>query len=239
MQTLSFRFALVVLIVAAAGACRTAAGQRTSPPAAQPPAAPQTGSHAAQSPPIVQPGAPGQPSQVISTAKATDLSQVEYTGADIKFMQGMIGHHAQALEMTALLATRTTSADMKKLALRIDLSQQDEIKMMQTWLSSRGQQVPALNAMHMHGATLMPGMLTPDEMKQLGDATGAEFDRLFLEGMIKHHGGALTMVADLVATPGAAQETEIFSFASDVEADQRMEIERMGAMLAALKERQQ
>jgi uncharacterized protein (DUF305 family) len=92
----------------------------------------------------------------------------------------------------------------------------------------------------MHGATLMPGMLTPDEMKQLSEAKGAGFDRLFLEGMIKHHGGALAMVADLLATPGAAQESDVFAFVSDVEADQRMEIDRMGTMLATMiKERQE
>jgi uncharacterized protein (DUF305 family) len=187
-------------------------------------------------PPIVQPGAPGQASKVITADQASDLSQVQYVGADIKFMQGMIGHHAQALEMVELLKTRSASDDMKKLALRIELSQDDEIKMMQGWLQVRGQQVPNRNAMHAHGATLMPGMLTPDEMKQLADAKGAEFDRLFLQGMIKHHGGALSMVADLLASPGAAQESEVFAFVSDVEADQRMEIDRMGAMLANLKE---
>jgi len=233
MKTLTFCSALLLsILVAGAAAGRTALAQQPAGPGAQAPPPAEPGK-----PQIVQPGAPGKPSQVISAEKATDLSQVEYTGADIKFMQGMIGHHAQALEMVGLLATRTRSEDMKKLALRIKLSQDDEIKMMQTWLSSRGQQVPALNAMHMHGATLMPGMLTPDEMKSLGEAKGVEFDRLFLEGMIKHHGGALTMVQELFATPAAAQESEIFAFASDVEADQRMEIDRMGAMLGALKER--
>ena len=151
-------------------------------------------------------------------------------------MQGMIGHHAQALEMVQLLKTRTANDDMKKLALRIELSQDDEIRMMQGWLQVRGQPAPDRNAMHMHGATLMPGMLTPDEMKQLEEAKGAEFDRLFLEGMIKHHGGALTMVKDLLETPGAAQESDVFAFVSDVESDQRMEIDRMGALLAVIKE---
>ncbi|HKB13408.1 MAG TPA: DUF305 domain-containing protein [Vicinamibacterales bacterium] len=218
-------------MLSAAAACRstTAAKPATTP------AAPRAGD---APPPIVQPGAPGQASKVISAAAASDLSKVEYTGADIKFMQGMIGHHAQALEMVELLKTRTASDDLKKLALRIELSQDDEIKMMQHWLEARGQQVPNRTAMHMHGATLMPGMLTPDEMKRLEEAHGAEFDRLFLEGMIKHHGGALTMVKDLVETPGAAQESEVFAFVSDVEADQRMEIDRMGALLANVKEHQ-
>jgi uncharacterized protein (DUF305 family) len=238
MNALLSRLAALCLAIGVGAACRTAHVRQDAVPPARP-AAPATRPPDQSSPPIVQPGAPGQPSQVITAAKATDLSQVQFTGADVKFMQGMIGHHAQALEMTGLLATRTRSDDMKKLALRIDLSQDDEIRMMQTWLQARGQQVPNRNAMHMHGATLMPGMLTPDEMKQLSESNGAEFDRRFLEGMIKHHGGALTMVQELLATPGAAQESEIFAFASDVEADQRMEIDRMGAMLAALKERQQ
>jgi len=221
------RLVALLLVAGLAASCRTADVAMAGPVAA--PTEPAA-------PPIVQPGAPGQPSRVISAEKATDLSQVEYTGADIKFMQGMIGHHAQALEMVQLLKTRTANDDMKKLALRIELSQDDEIRMMQGWLQVRGQQAPDRNAMHMHGATLMPGMLTPDEMKQLEDAKGAEFDRLFLEGMIKHHGGALTMVKDLLETPGAAQESDVFAFVSDVESDQRMEIDRMGALLAMIKE---
>jgi len=182
-------------------------------------------------PPIVQPGAPGASSQVIAADKAADLSRVQFTDADVRFMQGMIGHHAQAVEMVALVPSRTSSEDMKKLALRIDVSQADEINMMQRWLEIRGQAIPSPHAMHMHGATLMPGMLTAEEMARLAEAKGVEFDRLFLEGMIKHHAGALTMVQDLLSTPGAGQESEIFAFASDVDADQRMEIDRMGAML--------
>ena len=185
-------------------------------------------------PKIVQPGAPGQSSRVIPAEKATDLSRVQHTPADVRFMQGMIGHHAQALEMTALLSSRTSREDMRKLALRIEVSQADEIKMMQHWLEVRGQEIPGPHALHMHGATLMPGMLTAEEMDRLAAAKGAEFDRLFLEGMIKHHGGALIMVQELFATPGAGQESEIFAFASDVDADQRMEIDRMTAMLREL-----
>ena len=184
----------------------------------------------AQQPPIVQPGAPGQPAKVITPDEARDLSQVQYVGADIKFMQGMIGHHSQAVEMTNLLGTRTNSADMKKLAQRIEISQVDEIKMMQEWLRQRGQQVPTGNEHHMHGATLMPGMLTEGQMKQLTAAKGKAFDKLFLEFMIQHHQGALTMVKDLFGTPAAAQDSTIFAFASDVEADQSAEIARMAAM---------
>jgi uncharacterized protein (DUF305 family) len=189
-------------------------------------------------PPIVQPGAPGQPARVITANKAADLSQVQHTAADVRFMQGMIGHHAQALEMTALLSSRSSSEDMRKLALRIEVSQADEIKMMKEWLAARGQEIPSEHAHHGQGATLMPGMLTPEEMTRLAQAKGAEFDRLFLEFMIKHHAGALVMVEELFSTRGAGQESEIFAFASDVDADQRMEIERMGTMLATIKELQ-
>jgi uncharacterized protein (DUF305 family) len=146
----------------------------------------------------------------------------------------MIHHHAQALEMTDLLATRTQSEDMKKLALRISLSQADEIKMTRHWLEVRSREVPDEHAHHMPGAPMMPGMLTQEEMNRLAAVRGPEFDRLFLEGMIKHHAGALTMVEELFATPGAGQDSEVFAFASDVDADQRMEIDRMGAMLEEL-----
>ena len=191
-------------------------------------------SSAGAAPPIVQPGAPGQPTRVIGAAQASDLSHVQYTGADIKFMQGMIGHHAQAVEMVALVPSRTASDDVRKLAQRIDVSQQDEMKMMREWLVARGQQIPDPRAHHMMGSTLMPGMLSPEEMEHLAAAHGADFDRLFLEGMIKHHGGAITMVHELFATEGAGQTPEIFSYASDVDADQRMEIDRMGSMLREL-----
>jgi uncharacterized protein (DUF305 family) len=153
-------------------------------------------------------------------------------------MQGMIGHHAQALEMTDLLRSRTHNPDMRKLGERIAISQSDEIKMMQQWLEARGQDVPGPHAHHGAGATLMPGMLTVAEMDRLARSEGAEFDRLFLELMIRHHEGALVMVEELFATPGAGQEAEIFAFASDVDADQRMEINRMSAMLANVKETQ-
>jgi uncharacterized protein (DUF305 family) len=183
---------------------------------------------------ILQPGAPGEASRVIGVEKAVDLSKVQHTAADVRFMQGMIGHHQQALEMAALLPARTSREDMKLLGKRIELSQADEIRMMQDWLRARGQPVPDLHAHHAPGATLMPGMLTAEEMARLAAATGVEFDRLFLEGMIKHHGGALIMVEELFGTAGAGQETEVNAFASDVDADQRMEIERMGALLREL-----
>lgn len=210
-----YRIAVLLLIAAAGAACRTAAVADARPP-------------------LLQAGAPGQPSRAVGAMQASDLSQVQYTGADIKFMQGMIGHHAQAVEMVALVPSRSSVDDVRKLALRIDVSQKDEMNMMREWLQARSQQIPDPRAHHMMGATLMPGMLTPEEMARLVAATGAEFDRLFLEGMIKHHAGAISMVAELFATAGAGQTPEIFSYASDVDADQRMEIDRMGSLLKEL-----
>jgi uncharacterized protein (DUF305 family) len=205
-----------VLAVAIGSSCSSAGGDST----------PQT---APTPPQIIQPGAPGQEGRVVTPAQATDLSRVQHTEADVKFMQGMIGHHAQAVEMVQLLETRSSDPDMKMLALRIQVSQEDEMKMMREWLERRGQQVPDEHAHHT--GMLMPGMLTADEMSRLAAARGREFDRLFLEYMIKHHGGALVMVEQLFSTPGAGQESDIFAFASDVEADQRMEMDRMAAML--------
>jgi uncharacterized protein (DUF305 family) len=146
------RAAIVLLSVLAASACRT------------------TSSASRPTAPIVQPGAPGESSRVIEPDAVAALPHPSFTDADVKFMQGMIAHHAQAIEMTDLLRTRTNSDDMRKLALRIEVSQADEIKMMQHWLQARGQEVPGPHAMHMHGATLMPGMLTPDEMSRLAAA---------------------------------------------------------------------
>ena len=219
MSVLSHRVAVLVLVAVSASACRTGAGAAGRPDSP---------------PPIIQPGAPGQASHAITSAAASDLSQVQYVGADIKFMQGMIGHHAQAVEMVALVPSRTSSDDVRKLAQRIDVSQRDEINMMQGWLTDRAQRVPNGHEHNMDGAALMPGMLTPGQMTALAAATGAAFDRLFLEGMIRHHAGAITMVEELFATPGAGQDPTIFSYASDVDADQRMEIDRMGAMLKEL-----
>lgn len=188
----------------------------------------------AQRPPLVQPGAPGETTRDIDTAAATDLSGVEATAADIEFMQGMIGHHAQALEMTALLYNRTEWQDMRLLAERIDVSQADEIGMMQGWLEARGQDAPEGNEHHQHAGMLMPGMLTPEQMAELAEARGTAFDRLFLEYMIMHHQGAVIMVEELFASAGAGQESVIFGFASDVVADQSMEITRMRRMRGAI-----
>jgi uncharacterized protein (DUF305 family) len=204
----------------------------------------RTGSGTGAPPVIVQPGSPGEATRVVGAEQARDLSKVGATPADVKFMQGMIHHHAQAIDMTELLKTRTNSEDMKKLGLRIQVSQTDEIRMMQRWLQAHGQEAPDPHAMHMPGmimpgmdhGPMMPGMLTPEEMARLATLKGVEFDRFFLTGMIKHHGGAIGMVQELFASPGAAQDSNIYAFASDVVADQQMEIDRMSGMLAAIKE---
>jgi uncharacterized protein (DUF305 family) len=209
------RIVLVLCALATAAACRSAASG--APPATQ----------------ILQPGAPGQETKAIDVAAATDLSKVQFTAADVKFMQGMIGHHAQAVEMTALIPSRSQNQYMKMLGQRIDVSQEDEMNMMRKWLEVRGQAIPGPHAHHEPGG-MMPGMLTAEEMTALAAAKGVEFDRLFLLGMIKHHMGAITMVDELFKTPGAGQDGEIFAFASDVDSDQRMEIDRMGAMLKEL-----
>ncbi|MFP5354920.1 MAG: DUF305 domain-containing protein, partial [Gemmatimonadota bacterium] len=160
------------------------------------------------------------------------------TAADVAFMQGMIGHHAQALVMTALVPERSSRSDLGLLAERITASQRDEITQMQFWLRDRGIDAPDPASAHAHHdaghAALMPGMLTPEEIAQLGAARGNAFDRLFLEFMIKHHEGALRMVDDLRRSPGALQEPQLFDFASDVDADQRAEIARMRRLLASL-----
>lgn len=193
--------------------------------------------------PLVQPGRPGEETHAIDPRAAVDLTRVGVTQADVRFMRGMIGHHAQAVEMVELLKTRTRREDVKLLGARIEASQRDEIAMMRGWLEARGQALPDAHAHHADHASsgpaetlhmLMPGMLTEVQMSALASATGTAFDRLFLSGMIQHHDGALTMVRELFAAPGAAQDSEMFAFASDVDADQRMEMSRMRALLNEL-----
>jgi uncharacterized protein (DUF305 family) len=180
----------------------------------------------------VQPGAPGSPTRVLTAEEAARLPQPPHTAADVAFMQGMIPHHQQALEMTALVADRTTDREVRLVALRIALSQQDEINLMQAWLRQRNEPVPAAGEHAGHGLhTLMPGMLTPEEMATLAAGRAAEFDRHFLTFMIKHHEGAVRMVAELFASHGGGQQSEVFQFASDVDADQQMEIGRMRKLL--------
>ena len=170
---------------------------------------------------------------------ATVVTTPPHTPADVKFMQGMIQHHAQAVTMAALVPTHSSRRDLASLAHRIDGSQVDEIEWMRKWLRDRGEPVPEADAHEMHaghdGGAMMPGMLSAEAMRALGSASGAAFERRFLTGMIKHHEGAIVMVAQLFATPGAGQESMIFGFASDVDADQRAEIARMRRLLAELR----
>lgn len=197
-------------------------------------------------PVVVQPGAPGKPTRVLPRNTKGRLPPV--SAADVQFMQGMITHHEQAVEMTALIESHTENKDVRSLGARISHSQADEIAFMKRWLVSRGQPISdATHNMHkMHAnhknmspeqmaqmsqMALMPGMLTPAQMEALRQAKGAEFDRLFLTGMIQHHGGALTMVKDLFDTAGSGQEAELFNFATDVDSGQRAEIRIMQTML--------
>ncbi len=179
-----------------------------------------------------------------AVAQTTPAAMPAVTAADVRFMQEMIGHHQQAVEMTALVSARTRRAQLRLLAERIGVSQTDEMALMQRWLRAHGGSgdATASHDMSEHdghdisgtgGIPLMPGMLSRTEMAALRAARGARFDRLFLEGMIRHHGGALTMVEQLLHAPGAAQESSINRFVSDVDADQRAEIARMRRMLNA------
>jgi uncharacterized protein (DUF305 family) len=152
-------------------------------------------------------------------------------------MQGMIVHHAQAVEMTAMIPSHTENKSLRSLGARISSSQSDEIKFMKRWLATRGESVPkptsAMPGMNMAGDSmgLMPGMLRPPQMEALRKAKGSDFDHLFLTGMIQHHEGALKMVKDLFDTAGAGQDAELFDFATDADNTQRAEIRIMEAML--------
>jgi uncharacterized protein (DUF305 family) len=159
-------------------------------------------------------------------------SRYPYTEADVRFMSGMIGHHAQALAMAALAPRNGANPEVRRLAERITAGQQDEIGTMERWLQARGKPVPDPDHA-MHGQP-MPGMLTEVQMGELEQARGPEFDRLFLTYMIQHHRGAVTMVKQLYGTPGAAQDDTVFKFADDVGVDQTTEIARMERMLDAL-----
>jgi uncharacterized protein (DUF305 family) len=184
---------------------------------------------------VVQPGAPGKPTRVLPPTTKGKLPPV--STADVQFMRGMIVHHAQAVEMTALIESHTESQDLRSLGARISRSQSDEIKFMKRWLASRGQPVSeAMPDMHHKNMSheqmaLMPGMLTAAQMEALRKAKGEEFDHLFLKGMIQHHGGALTMVKELFDTAGAGQDAELFNFATDVDSGQRAEMRIMQNML--------
>ena len=183
--------------------------------------------------PIVQPGAPGKPGTSVSAAAATRLGVRTPVAADVEFMQGMIHHHAQAVEMVDLLRTRGLRKDLLAFGERITISQSDEILFMKQWLTERGKPVAPAHDHSQHGAgiPMMPGMLTAEQMATLAKAKGSEFDQLFLTGMIQHHIGALVMVEDLFDTPGAGQEPVLYDFATDIDNTQRAEIGIMRGML--------
>jgi uncharacterized protein (DUF305 family) len=187
-----------------------------------------------KTPVVVQPGAPGQPTRTLPPSTTGTLPPI--SPADVQFMQGMIMHHAQAVEMTALIESHTENKQLRTLGARMSSSQSDEIKFMKRWLTARGEPVshamPETHGMHMPShQMMMPGMLTAKEMDALKKAKGQEFDQLFLRGMIQHHNGALVMVKELFDTAGAGQDAELFNFASDVDSGQRAEIRVMQTML--------
>lgn len=217
------------------------------------------GSAAQQTPPIFQPGAPGAPSRVITPAQALELSRSGYTAGDVRFMQHMLVHHGQAVEMVDLLKVHGSDATVRRLGERIAMGQEAEMVIMEAWLHSREQPTAMTmgaadhsghagmdhSAHAGHGdmaasmappseTAIMPGMLSPAQMVRLAAARGADFDRLFLEGMIQHHQGALDMVDELMAEPDAAEDPTLSDFLSSVVADQNAEILRMQSLLSAL-----
>jgi uncharacterized protein (DUF305 family) len=211
--------ALLVLSVPSAFLCIAARAQQTDP----------------TSPVVVQPGAPGKPTKTLPPSTKGALPPLSQ--ADVEFMQGMIMHHSQAVEMTALIPSHTDNKNLRSLGARISSSQSDEIKFMRRWLAARGQslsmmtaEMPGMDISHQRTA-LMPGMLTTEQMDALRKAKGSEFDHLFLTGMIQHHQGALTMVKDLFDNAGAGQDAELFNFATDADNSQRAEIKIMQNML--------
>jgi uncharacterized protein (DUF305 family) len=198
----------------------------------------------AQEPVVVRPGAPGEATKTLPSTTRPTLPPT--SAKDVEFMQGMIMHHAQAVVMTDMIAERTTNRDLRLIGERISKSQTDEMKFMVRWLEARGQSTEMkmsdgggdMHSSHAHGTHQappmhqMPGMLTPKQMEELKASKGAEFDHLFLTGMIQHHEGALVMVKDLHDSPGTAQDAELFNFASDVDSGQRAEIKSMQNILA-------
>jgi uncharacterized protein (DUF305 family) len=186
---------------------------------------------AAQTVPIVQPGAPGAQPVVLTPEQASKVADTRFVQADLDFMGAMIHHHGQAVEMAALVDKRTTNKELRALADRIAASQQDEMKFMTDWLRVRGAAAPAMSADHMrHGAMAMKGMASPQQMAALAAANGAAFDRLFIDLMIAHHAGAVTMVEELLEKAGAAYDPILFQFVGDVKNEQTAEIKRMEAL---------
>jgi len=221
-MTLSHRILALSAVTFAAAAC---AGS----PSGTTPATATSGSR------IVQPGAPGEAGRTYSADDLAAVEGVSYVQADVDFMQGMIPHHAQALEMTALVRQHATTDAVRQMALRMEISQRDEIGLMEGWLRDHGEATSMPGMAGMGGMHMMPGMLTPAQMEELKNARGVRFDQLFLEYMIQHHQGAIDMVATLFNTSGAAQESTVFKFAEDVDSDQAMEIERMQRILESIR----
>lgn len=185
--------------------------------------------------PIVQPGAPGQESRELSADEAIEIAKTSYSPDDVKFMHDMIPHHNQAVQMAALVPDRTNLQELRDVAGRIDASQLDEIDFMRQWLTDRGEHAPnptEHSAMHMSHD--MAGMASPEDMARLAQLQGTEFDRLFLQLMIAHHEGAVTMVENLLDQPGSAYDPVLFQFVNDVTTDQTSEVERMHAVLVSL-----
>jgi len=188
---------------------------------------------------LAQTARPVTASDSAARARArADSIRLPYTAADVQFMTGMISHHAQAVVMAKMAPTHGASAAVQTLSARIINAQNDDITLMQNWLRDRNQPVPEAKPLPMKMMMgghlmemLMPGMLTDAQLKQLDSARGSDFDKRFLRGMIQHHQGAITMVQQLFATPGAAQDEAIFKFANNVNVDQSTEIHRMQQML--------
>jgi uncharacterized protein (DUF305 family) len=181
---------------------------------------------------IIQPGAPGKPSQQISSDAATKLADSRYSPADVEFMQGMIMHHQQAVDMAALVKDRTNLPSVVTAAGRISASQADEMKFMRDWLTERSETLEMAGVGHAHHS--MKGMASPEQMASLAAANGTEFDRQFLTLMIAHHDGALKMVDELLKYPGTAYDPVMAQFIDDVKREQKAEIERMNTELAGL-----
>lgn len=208
--------------------------QPTTPPTTTPPPTDPA-------PPVTRPDAATITRLEALYQARADSALTGYHAADVHFMTGMIGHHAQALVMSGFAPENGASPTIQTLCARIINAQQDEIDVMQAWLRDRGLEVPEIHIadghLMIHGpehAMHMPGMLSEEQLEELGRAQGTDFDRLFLKYMIMHHKGAVTMVLELFDTDGAAQDDFVFKLASDIQADQSSEIERMQLMLDAL-----
>ena len=200
------------------------------------------GTASAQNAPILQPGAPGQPTQPINSQQAIRIADTRYSPDDVRFLQDMITHHQQAIDMAALVKDRTNRREVINVARRIDASQADEMKFMRNWLRERGQPGPDPHAAHMmHSASgtadhSIMGMATPAQMTAMAAAKGVAFDRMFLERMIAHHQGAVTMAKKLLDRPGSAYDPVLFEFVNEVINDQKAEIKRMNALVPSLAE---